>query len=228
MFNEAEIIERSLGDFVATLQQWHDAELVDAWEIVVVDDGSVDASPRLVQTLAETHTHIRLLTLGSNRGLGAGIRAGITAARYSHVLYTDADMPFDLGAMAWPLRCAATDPGRIWRAVRTERRTNGRVRAVYSVVYQRLIAAVFGADLRDLNFAGKLMPAAAVKRLDLRSEGSFIDAEILLRAQAAGIGVSEVTVVYQRRAGGRSTLSSLAVIAAMLQEMWRYRRTAGR
>ena len=61
------------------------------------------------------------------------------------------------------------------------------------------------------------------QQVRLTSEGSFIDAELLLEMRRAGARIEEIPLNYYRRVAGASTLSGNAVIVKILQEMFRYR-----
>jgi hypothetical protein len=94
---------------------------------------------------------------------------------------------------------------------------------VYSWVYNWVIKLSFGTRLRDINFAFKLCRRAVLDHVVLSSEGSFIDAELVIRAQRAGFTIAQIGVDYFPRTRGVSTLSSPAVIKQMLIEMNRLR-----
>src|SRR5437870_1184808 len=86
-YNEAARIERSLEqtlDFLARTDR--------NAEVVVVDDGSRDATALVVEQFAATHPTVRLVRMASNRGKGAAIRAGVAASRGDRVLMMDADL----------------------------------------------------------------------------------------------------------------------------------------
>jgi hypothetical protein len=58
-----------------------------------------------------------------------------------------------------------------------------------------------------------------VDKIDLRSEGSFIDAELIIRALRSGFELQQFGVDYFPRTRGQSTLSSLGVIRTIVSEM---------
>ena len=94
---------------------------------------------------------------------------------------------------------------------------------MYSWVYNWLIQLSFGTRLRDVNFAFKLCRRTVLDRVVLCSEGSFIDAELVIRTRKAGFAIAQIGVDYFPRTRGVSTLSSPAVIKKILIEMHRLR-----
>jgi hypothetical protein len=74
-----------------------------------------------------------------------------------------------------------------------------------------------------MNFAFKLMRRSLLDNIELRSEGSFIDVELLARAQKLGFSIVQFGVDYFPRTRGISTLSSNSVIFKILREMYELR-----
>nr|MCU0260488.1 glycosyltransferase family 2 protein [Ilumatobacteraceae bacterium] len=83
--------------------------------------------------------------------------------------------------------------------------------------------ALFGVRIRDINFAFKLCRRRIFDHIELRSEGSFIDAELVIRARRLGFEIVQMGVDYFPRTRGVSTLSSPSVIVTILREMWQLR-----
>jgi hypothetical protein len=88
--------------------------------------------------------------------------------------------------------------------------------------YNFMVRVAFDLPVRDVNFAFKLFRRSLLERVTLRSEGSFIDAELLLRARGAGAHVIQMGVDYFPRRHGASKLSSPAVVFGILREMAGY------
>ncbi|MEO5900460.1 MAG: glycosyltransferase family 2 protein, partial [Ilumatobacteraceae bacterium] len=78
--------------------------------------------------------------------------------------------------------------------------------------------------MRDINFAFKLCRREIFEHITLQSEGSFIDAELIIRAKKLGYDVIQFGVDYFPRTRGESTLASLGVIRTILREMFQLRR----
>ncbi len=192
---------------------------VDDWEIVIVDDASTDGTGRLADELSAGEPRIRVEHHAVNRKLGGSIRTGVDAARHELVLYSDADLPFDMGEAAKACRLLRMYRADIVSAYRHDRTGEGAVRALYSYGYNLLVRLFFRLRIRDVNFAFKLCRRRVFEHMALESEGSFIDAEILARASRLGFRIIQFGVDYFPRSRGLSTLSSFAVIRTMLREM---------
>jgi len=139
-------------------------------------------------------------------------------------LYTDADLPFDLQELPRAVRLLQYQQADVLSAYRFDRTLEGPLRSVYTFFYTLLIRLLFDLPVKDVNFSFKLFRRALLERFPLKSEGSFIDAEFLLRARKAGASIIQIGVDYFPRSRGVSTLASPRVILRLLREMtglWR-------
>jgi glycosyltransferase involved in cell wall biosynthesis len=214
MYNEEGYIRRAVRAAEAAL-----GELGDDWQIVIVDDASTDATAAIAAELARAEPRLELLRNERRRGLGGTLRRGLAAARCELVLYTDADLPCDLMQLGRAVRLLDYQEADVLAAYRFDRTGEGRLRAFYSWAYTALVRLLFALPVRDVNFAFKLFRRALLERLAPRSEGSFIDAELLVRARNAGAAIVQIGVDYFPRRRGLSTLSSPRVILGILSEM---------
>ena len=65
-------------------------------EVIVVDDGSRDGTPRVLADLQKGHPRLTVLRNEPNRGKGGSVKRGVLAARGDYVLFTDADLPIPI------------------------------------------------------------------------------------------------------------------------------------
>jgi len=219
MYNEEAYVERSVGAARAALE-----EMGADWEIVIVDDASTDGTGARADRLAAADPRVRALHNPVNRRLGGTLRAGYAAATKDLIFYTDADLPVDFGQLPRAVRLLEYQQAELLAGYRFDRTSEGLHRALYTIGYHVVIRLLFGLRIRDVNFAFKLFRRSLLQRIELKSEGSFIDAELLLRARKAGAVMIQLGVDYFPRTRGPSKLSSLGVIAAILREMagqWR-------
>ncbi len=191
------------------------------FEIVIVDDASTDRTGEIAEALSREDPRIRVVHASRRRGLGATLRAGYAAATRELVLYSDADLPFDFKELARAAHLIEYQQADVLAAYRFDRTSEGLLRTLYTLVYSGLVRVLFGLRFRDVNFSFKLFRRPLLDRIELRSEGSFIDAEFLVRARNAGARIIQMGVDYFPRSEGRSTLASPGVIVAILGEMAR-------
>jgi glycosyltransferase involved in cell wall biosynthesis len=215
MFNEEETIEHALEVGVEALERH-----AEDWELVVVDDASTDRSPAMVAEAAAAEPRIRLLHHAKNRKLGGTLRTGFDACTKDLVLYMDADLPFDPDVLGRAVRALHVSRADLIAGYRLDRTTEGLLRTVYSYVYNTLIGLLFGWPHRDINFSFKLVRREVLEAVELRAEGSLIDAELIVKAKNLGFVIQQLGLDYFPRSRGRSTLSSPSVILKIFAELW--------
>jgi glycosyltransferase involved in cell wall biosynthesis len=216
MYNEEAYVARA----VAAAREVLEAHFED-WQIVIVDDASTDRTGALADGLAAADPRVVVIHAPVNRRLGGALRAGYAAATKDLVFYTDADLPIDLRELPRAVRLLGYQEADVVAGYRFDRTSEGLLRAVYTFCYNHLVRALFGLRVRDVNFAFKLFRRSVLQRFTLTSDGSFIDAEFLLRARKAGCPIIQVGLDYFPRTRGTSTLASVGVILEILGEMAR-------
>ena len=218
MYNEKDNIERAVREALRVGYQ-----MAPELEVIIVDDASTDGSGGIADRLADEHPEAVVIHHARNRKLGGALKTGFAAASKEWVLYTDSDLPIcmDDALQAVPL----TEEADIvigWRRSRAE----SWKREVMSRTYNWMVRRFLGLHVRDVNFAFKLFRRSLLDHILLTSEGSFIDAELLLEVQRLGARLAELPMDYYPRVAGVSTLASGRVILKILLEMCRYRLEA--
>ncbi len=224
MWNEEDYIDRALHAAREACLSLIDAGEIDDYELLVIDDASTDRTGAIADRLAAQDHHVRVLHHPRNRKLGGSLKTGFAEAKGDLVLYTDADLPFDMDELQKACRLMRHYEADVVSAYRFDRTGEGYVRVVYSALYNLLVRVLFGVRIRDINFAFKLCHRRVLDRMTLESEGSFIDAELVIRTIGFGGKVVQFGVDYFPRTRGVSTLSSPAVIVKILREMFSLRR----
>jgi glycosyltransferase involved in cell wall biosynthesis len=186
------------------------------FEIVIVDDASTDSTPEILARRSAADPRIRAVRHGANRGLGGALKSGFAAARLDWILYSDCDLPWDLAETGRLFRAAEITGADFVSGYRHDRTGEGTLRTLYSFLYNGLVHLAFSFPIRDVNFSCKLFRRALLEGVELRSEGSFIDAELLVRCRNRGAVIQQVGLDYFPRTRGVSTLSSPRVILRIL------------
>lgn len=224
MWNEQDYVERAVSAARDQCELMIVDGAIEDYELIVVDDASTDATPAIADRLAAEDPHVRVVHHPVNRKLGGSMKTGFAAATGDVVLYSDADLPFDMAEVSKAVRLMAYYQADVVSAFRFDRTGEGAMRVVYTMVYNFLIKRMFGVRMRDINFAFKLCRTRIFEHVTLRSEGSFIDAELIIRAKKLGYDVVQFGVDYFPRTRGESTLASSSVIRTILREMRTLRR----
>lgn len=219
LFNEEDYVLRAYEAAVDAL-----APITTDYELILVNDASTDRTREIIDGLAAKDSRVKPVHNPVNLKLGGTLRAGYGVATKDLILYTDADLPFDLHELRRAVRLLEVQKADVVSAYRFDRTSEGLLRTVYSFFYNSLVRALFGLAIKDVNFSFKLFRRSLLSKFTLKSDGSFIDVEFLCRARKAGAHIIQIGVDYFPRSRGVSTLSSPAVIVKILKEMLALRR----
>jgi len=191
------------------------------WELVIVDDGSRDATGALADGLARRHAGIRVVRHPTSRGYGAAVRSGLAASRLEYVFLTDGDCQFDLADLA-RLVPALADADVVVGYRR--RRADPLGRRVAGRAWNLLVRALFRLPVRDVNCAMKLFRRGAIAGVVPQADGAVVSTELLVRLRERGARIVEVPVEHFPRRGGRASGGELRVAARAVPELLRLYR----
>jgi glycosyltransferase involved in cell wall biosynthesis len=197
-------------------------EIADTYEVVIVDDGSPDASGRIADALASEYDAVSVVHHPRNLGYGAAVRSGLAASRYEWVCFTDGDDEYDL-----------RDLRKLWRlrqhydliiTFRYVRRYSG-FRILVSRVYNVVLRHLFFTRYRDVSTGLRLVRKCLVDELTLEATSPFIGAEIAIKSMLKGYRVGELGIQTYPREFGRGSSTSPQNIYRTIVDMVRcYRR----
>ncbi len=194
-------------------------------EVIVVDDGSSDDTGRIAaQIYAELPQHF-VVRQETNRGKGAAVRLGISAARGEKVLVCDADMAIDPSQIPEMLDVLDISPiGAGSRARDGHIQYNSRLRTSSGAAFNRLVRRYVDTSLRDTQcgFKGFQLGAARLLSAFALVDGFAYDVEMLYLAQRLGLQVAGVPVTWDDVAG--SSVSVLGDSRKMLHDIRSLRR----
>ena len=198
----------------------------ERFEIIVVDDGSSDATAQIVTEIGESNPEIRLMSHDGNQGYGRALRTGLKSARGDAVFFTDADRQFrltDIGRLT-----EVFEPGLVAVGYRIKRHDPFH-RLVVARIYHHVLRMVFGLRLHDVDCAFKLLGRDVLNEVmnDLESESAFISPELLIRAQKKRFSIVEVGVPHYPRTAGRPKGATIGVILRTVREIVSMRRSMG-
>lgn len=214
-YNEEENIRAAVEGAARVLVE---SPYVSDYEIIIVNDGSRDATLALARELEAENPHVRVVDHGENKGYGAALKSGISAAQKEFIFFTDADLQFDIVELQNLLVQAEQYPVVIgYRAPRRD----PLMRLLNAKVWNALNRTLFGLKIRDIDCAFKLFRRDLVQSLNLHSHGAMISAEILIRLSRQGVAIKEVPVSHLPRVAGSPTGAKPSVIIRAFREMMR-------
>ncbi|MBY0398586.1 MAG: glycosyltransferase family 2 protein, partial [Thermoleophilia bacterium] len=186
--NEAANLRGLVEEALATLPS-----LAETFEIVIVDDGSRDATPGIADELAAADPRVRAVHHPRNRGYGAALRTGFAASRHDLIAFTDGDRQFrvaDIGRLTARYADGGVDAVVGYRI----KRADPPVRTLYARAYRLANRLFFGLRVTDVDCACKLFRRDALRGISVESDGAFFSAELLIKLRASGRTVVEVGV----------------------------------
>lgn len=200
-----------------------------AYEILVINDGSTDATVTETQAAAVRFAGIRLVNLSPNRGKGEAVKEGIAQARYPYCLFMDADNSTRISE--WERFEKAFETGD--KVVIASRRVPGAriihpqpfMRRILGGGYRVLCRSLFGLSIRDFNCGFKAYEtqvAKAVYPLANMRDWTF-DVEILCLLKKRGHRVTEIPVTWshEEKKGGIRPIQTAVRSIGSLRQIYR-------
>jgi glycosyltransferase involved in cell wall biosynthesis len=197
------------------------AEIADDYEVIIVDDGSPDASGRIADELAREHAEVRAVHHPGNRGYGAAVRTGLAESHHEWICFTDGDNEYDLRDLRklWRLR----DHYDLIITFRYVRRYSG-LRIVISRVYNLVLRRLFFTRYRDVSTGLRLARRSLINELTLEATSPFIGAEIAIKTMLKGYRVGEMGIQTFPREFGRGSSTTPENIYRTIVDMLRCHR----
>jgi len=201
------------------------------WELVFVDDGSVDGTTELLRSASRGHPDVQVIQHSSNRGLGAALRTGFEHATGEFIATIDSDCTYDpreIGAMLNLMKQGADV------VVASQYHPHGRVknvpayRLVLSRNLSRLYRWVLGAELYTYTGLFRLYRAEVLRAVRFKSDGFLAVAEILVGALLRGYRIIEHPTQLTVREHGQSKAVVLRLIVDHLGFLWQLVRQRAR
>jgi glycosyltransferase involved in cell wall biosynthesis len=170
-------------------------------EVIVVNDGSKDNTPHILDELARMYPQVRIVHHPQNRGYGGALRTGFATASKDFVFYTDGDAQYDVRELAalWAARDQAdmVNGYKIQRHDPLHRKLIGRV-------YHWLMKLAFGLRIRDVDCDFRLLRRSMFERFELTRDTGLICVELVTKVEKNGFRLVQVPVHHYHRMHGRS------------------------
>lgn len=215
-YNEAANIKDMIG-----LVREQIGPFTDDLEVIVVNDGSRDATGEIVRSVSEDDPRVRLIEHETNLGYGAAVRDGVWAASKEFVFFTDSDRQFNLQELGRLIeRLNEADMVIGYRHPRSD----PWHRVLFGHGWSWLVNFLFGYVARDVDCAFKLFRRAIIEQVQVESTGATFSAEFLVKVKRAGFRIAEEPVTHRPRPAGEATGARPDVILRAFKELFALRR----
>jgi glycosyltransferase involved in cell wall biosynthesis len=211
--NEADNIEAVVSRGLGVLPK-----VVADLEIVIVNDGSKDSTPEIIDRLAEQDNRVKVVHHLTNLGYGAALQSGFRMASGDLIMFMDADRQFDIADIT--ALVPYVPHFDIVAGYRIDRQ-DPTYRKLYGKLFGLVVWVLFGVKMRDVDCAFKIYRAELLKEMQLTAPGALINTEMLARARRKGATVAQVGVRHYPRLAGQSSGGSPRVVFRAIGETLR-------
>ena len=196
----------------------------EEFEIIIVNDGSKDQTPRIIDELAAKDSRVRPQHHPVNKGYGAALTTGFKASTGASVMFMDADRQFDIADIG--LLAPFVKNFDIVAGFRM-RRNDPFHRRVFAETFNVVVRILFGVHLRDIDCAFKIFRGDMLRSTGLTAPGALINTEIQAKLRRQGATIEQIGVNHYPRVAGSATGGNPRVILRAMRETvflwWRMR-----
>lgn len=205
--NEEENIEKTLTDAVKVLENLK----LKKYEVIVVNDGSVDKTAQIVEKLANKNPKIKLVSHPRNLGYGGALKTGFKSAEYPWVVFADSDGQFDFSEVSKFI--AVADEADLILGYRLKR-MDSLIRRLGAFVWIVGAKLLFNLSVRDYSCGFKMIKKEVFEGIQpLIGEEKVTQIEMLVKAKKKKYRFKEVPVHHYPRVFGKQTGANIKVVA---------------
>ena len=197
-YNEEENIKKTILDIDKVLK-----EISSDYEILIINDGSIDKTGQIVKNLSKQNNNIRLINHSKNKGYGGAIKSGLYNVRYPWVVQMDSDGQFDFAEIKKLL--AKKNSADLIIGYRLKR-TDNTYRQFMAKILWLADIILFGLNVKDVDCGFKLFKKKVIDTIPkLKTQSAITITEFVVRAKKANFKIAQVGVHHYSREKGEQT-----------------------
>jgi phenylacetate-CoA ligase len=202
-YNEEDNLRELVGRTVRAVE----AEGIGGFEILLVDDGSTDATGTVIGELAAEYPQVVPVSHPQNRGIVSGWRSGFKMSRGSVVLTTDADLQYAPEDIPLLYRECDASPWDLVQGWRKNYREKSLLRKLLSTGFSGLLRLLFFLPLHDVK-SGFIAYRREVLEdiLDYRFHYFSFQSLPIVAARFKGYRIKQVPITFHQRFAGASSI----------------------
>lgn len=216
VFNEQEGIRKTIERIISDLKEKDIKRILKSYEIIVVDDGSVDNTYKISKDLTRKFKNIALFRHKINQGLGEALRTGIAHTKKEYITYLPADGQVFLREIANGLEIAPrADMILTYRKIREDYNPYRQILSGSLIICMKVF---FDLDFKDYNWV-HIYKKDLFESIKTKSKGVFYLGEVVARTYEAGFKIMEIEASYHPRSTGVSKNAKLSVALQTLTDL---------
>jgi len=212
----------TIEGFVASLVTSLDEEKI-GWEIILVGnyfEGTGDQTAKVVQRISDGNPRIKPVVHVKEGMMGWDMKSGLRAATGKKIAVIDGDGQMPCTDVIRVYNLMVEKGYDLVKTVRIKR-SDGLYRMSISTVYNLLFKMMFpGINAWDINSKPKIMTRELYQKMNLESNGWFIDAEIMIIARRLKMGIGEIETTFHSIDSRPSFVKPLAILEFLANLIW--------
>jgi len=215
-YNEEKNIKKTVEDSIKVLKN-----VAETWEVIIVDDGSIDKTGKLADKLHETYkSKVIVVHNRPNKGYGGALKVGFQTAKYKWVAFADSDGQFDFSEIELFIDAQKRTHADLVLGIR-KARADSFIRKLFTLVWSKILPRILlGLKVTDYSCGFKLIKKEVYKKVQpLVGEEKVTQIEMLTKAQRLGYKFTEVKVTHLPRKFGHQTGADLKVIVKSIRDI---------
>ena len=222
-YNEALRLEKCVREVERAVSSFS-----SSYEIIIAEDGSIDGTHCIAASLSESNSHLSFLHSPVRLGKGKAIKNALCSARGDIIVFMDVDLSANLNALPHIVQIAKQQRGLAIgsRHVKGSRVQRPFARTVFSLTYNLFARILFLDGIHDHQCGFKAMSREVVEVVcdNVKSDGFFLDTEVILQCKRQGFPVVEVEVEWsETKKRSESVIKPFQDAAKMGIDLLRFR-----
>lgn len=213
-YNEANNIEVLIENVLNTISKDPNHQFY----INVIDDGSTDNTPSILNKLSKEYPNITVYTHDKNEGFGLTIKEVFMNPTSDWILFLSGDNQFPASNI--PIMMTMMGDYDLILGYRNIRQDNF-VRKIISFIYNKFITILAHREIKDVSSIA-LVKTSLLKDVNLTSKSAFIHAEIIIKLLNNGANFIEIPVFHNERSYGKASGGKFITILRTIMEMVKF------
>lgn len=190
------------------------------YEILIIDDGSVDKTGEIAEKLAKENSLIRVKYHEGNYGYGEALKTGFYNSKYEFIVYTDGDGQFEFSEVDKFIEKIVNYDLII--GFRIKRKDNF-IRTLFARGWAFALFLFFGLNLKDVDCGFKMVRKKVLDTIPrlASTRGGMINAELAIKAKKFGFKITQIGVAHYPRVTGKPTGANINVIASSFADLFK-------